>query len=1108
MLHLILGIAGTGKTTQLHEKIQACVENGGKAILIVPEQYSFESEKALYRRLGAQRALAVEVLSFTRLCDRIFRELGGLAGVYMDDTAKYLLMSVALGELGGGLHAYRKNSGSAAFVSSMCETVSELKTAGASPELLRQAAKQTSDSGFADKLEDIALIFETYQAIIDRGYSDPDDSLARACKKLEGAPFFSEYEVFIDGFMAFMGGEWKLLEQILAQSSHVWVTLTCQSLAENSKTGVFSAPTRTANRLVELARRAGSHVAAPVVLQQPYRFQNPALAHLAQDFPKLRHTAYEQETQGVACIQCEDPYDELEYIAAQISALVRQGWRYRDFALIGRSLERYLVPLQTVFARYDIPFFTDLRADVQVYPLVSGLLAALEAVRSGFDTTQMLMLAKNCITGIDRIEAAMLENYVFVWGVSGKGWTQEFVNHPEGMVEQFTAQQTEKLAQINAVRTKLVQPLERLKNGLRNCDGKGFALAIFQYLEQCGAAENLQASAQEMPDELAKPFLETGAQVWDLLIGLLDVFGGALAGVRQPLQRLIDLFRLSVATADIGELPQTLDQVIVGTADRIRPNEPRGVFVIGLNEGEFPLWGSTGGIFSAIERDRLKEQGVDLLRTPEQSALFERYFVYFALTQSSERLWMSYPQKTTAGAALAPSSAMEQAAFILGIDTSSTASLPALERVSNRKTAFDLLTRGWRDSSKTQAVLRAYFAQTSPQWMEQLETFCGVRSFRLRDRQNARALFGGQMRISPSRVEEYYNCPFSYFCRSGLKLKPRRRAEFNPMESGSIIHLVLEKVVRQYGGKGLAAVPDEQLRAEISHIIQQDLSAKITDFEGMPARFKFLFGRLVNTTFRLVRRLALEFAQSEFEPVAFELPIEMDAQVQPLELYAANGTRVIVEGVVDRVDVLNRGGQRFVRVVDYKSGRKLFNLSDVYYGLNLQMLIYLFSICEMPAPPDRIPAGVLYMPAKDSIISAERSASEDEIYKEQLKKLKMNGILLEDYEVLSAMEPGLAGVFIPVKTKKDGSFSAASSLATLAQMGYIQRKVEQLLTGLADALYEGRIDAVPAEHQGMGPCGWCDYHSICTHEDDDTVRKLAELSREEALERMKEEDND
>ena len=1101
MLHLIFGMAGAGKTTLLHERIADCVSGGGRAILLVPEQYSFESEKALYRRLGARGALQVEVLSFTRLCDRIFREYGGLAGVHLEEAAKYLLMSVALGEVGGALKIYGKNAANAAFAASMCEQISELKTAGASPEALRGAA-QDLGGAFGDKLSDIALIFDAYQAVIERGYSDPDDCLARACKRLEGRNFFAGYDVFIDGFMAFMGAEWKLLKFVLTDSPHVWAALTCMGLWQGDGTGALACAAHTAARLVRAAREAGAAVAAPVLLETPRRFVPGALAWIAQAYPQETPAPYDGAPDGVQIAACEDVYDEIEYIAGEICALVREkGYRYRDIALIGRALEPYLVPLETVFARYDIPYFADRRVDIQVHPLVNGIFCALDAVRGRFDSEAVLALAKTCISGIDAVEAGLLENYCFTWGVSGTAWAAPFVNHPDGMEGAFSDEQRERLSRINAARAALIGPLERLADSLRGCDGRGFARAIYSYLEQVDAACRLRDYAEGMEEGDARRFLDLSAQVWDAVIGLLDVFGGALAGISLPLARLTDLLRLGVSTVDIGSLPQTIDQVIAGTADRIRPNAPRAVFVIGLNEGVFPLWSSPSGIFSAAERERLRTQGVDLLRTPEQTALFERYYVYFALTQASEALWLTYPLRDAAGAARTASSAVDEVRALVGAPARGSAG-GALARAAGERSAFDAMMRHWRDDTPETAVLRSYFTEQDPARIRTLEALGAPRAFSLEGRGAARALFGTRMRISPSRAELYYECPFSYFCRVGLRLRPRRRAEFNPIESGSLIHLVLEKIVKKYGGRGLAQLNGELLRSEITAIIDADLKARIANYDEMPARFKYLFRRLVGTIQRLIERLALEFGQSAFEPAAFELPIGLDAPVQPLDLRAPDGTRVIVEGIVDRVDVLEQDGKKYVRVVDYKSGAKTFSLSDICYGLNMQMLIYLFSICEADGA---VPAGVLYMPARDSVIQAERNASGEEIQAQRLKRLRMNGILLEDRSVLSAMEPNLAGVFIPVKTKKDGSFDARSSLASLEQMGLIQREVERHLIGIAQGLADGKIGAEPVEGlSNYRPCDWCDYHAVCGHEDGDAVRRLAELDRAEAMKRMEE----
>lgn len=1105
MLTLVLGRGGTGKTHLLFEQIAQAVAQGKKCILLVPEQASFESEKQLYRKLGAKASLSTEALSFTRLCDSIFRRYGGLAGTHLDETGKLLLMSLVLGEVTDVLGVYQKNAGNAAFAAVMCETVGELKSAGVTAEQLRRTAENASLSELGNKLNDLSIIYDAFCAAVARGYDDPDDHLARACELLT-SDFFDGYHLFIDGFMAFMGGEWKLLERILSCGCDVTAAFPCEGLSVQNAPDAFAAATHTASRMVETAKRCGAQVAKPIMLDSTARYLAPALAVVAQDYPHIGTSASEIEPDGTYLSPCEDFYDELETVAAEICALVRAGYRYRDIAVVARSLERYLAPMRTVFARYDIPFFTDMRLDIEVHPLVHAVIHALGAVRTGFTSEHMLSLAQNALCGMESGQAGLLENYCFTWNVTGSGWQSAFVNNPEGMTDGFTAAQERQLVQINETREMLTKPLFALKHALLDCDGRGFATGIFSYLEQLGAGERLQMLADGMREQEAKEFLEISAQVWDALISLLDVFGGALGETRLPLTRLVDLFLLGIASIRIGVLPQTIDQVLVGTADRIRPNAPRAVFVIGLNEGEFPLWGGAGGLLSMNERELLRAQGVDLLRTAEQQALFEKYYVYFALTQASERLYLTYPQRDTAGTGLSPSSVLERIEQLFEVKITSINSQIDFARVQGEKTALDRLTRLWHEPGAERNALYAHFADTSPDLVETLEQLSGTRHYALQS-DEGQALFAGNMHLSPSRIERYNTCPFSYFCQSGLRLKVRRRAEFNPLESGSLIHFVLEQMVKQHGGAGLAALPPRTLREQVDALVREHLLARIPDFEGMPERFKYLFQRLVSTLTRLLMRLGEEFAQSEFVPVAFELPVGAD-DVPPLLLQTPAGTQITVEGVIDRVDELVRDGKRYIRVVDYKSGQKQFRLSDICHGLNLQMLIYLFALCDAPAKDDaqNMPAGVLYMPARDKIVSAERGADDVSVEKERVKLWKMSGLLLEDITSLSGMERDLAGVFIPIKRTKDGGFdSARSSLATLAQMGGIRRSIERQIITLAEQLQAGGIAACPIEGaQNVSPCEWCDYHAVCGHEEQDETRAFAALDKAEAMKKLEE----
>lgn len=1105
MLHLILGSAGTGKTTQLYQEIQETVDGGGRCILLVPEQASFENEKLLYRKLGAKNVLSVEVLSFTRLCDHVFRTYGGLAGIHMDDTARQLLMSVALESLQDSLKVYKKNAGSAPFVESVCSMVHELKTAGVTGEQLRAAADLQETEESRDKFYDIALIYDTFQAIVQQGYNDPDDHLERAAQLLEGTDYFAGCHVYVDGFVAFLGAEWKLLRQILSCGGDLTVALCCEDGNMHGSSGAFAAASATARRLTDLAKKCGSQVSLPVKCCKAYRFTADGLAHFTAEFPRLRPNRL-SDFSGAKQLSCENPDDEIEAVASQIADLVRQGYRYRDIAVIARDLERYEVTLETVFSRYGIPYFSDSSVDVQVNPLIRGILCALDAAQSRFESENILSFAKSGLLTIDSISIGLLENYCYTWGINRDAWREDFQNHPDGMKEQFSGEAQARLERINQTRAFLMDGLLFLEKGLKDCSGELFAKTVYDYLLRIDAPQAMNTMAEHMPSAEAKRFMEDSVQIWDALMGILDIFGGALGKLRFSSYRFIQLFRLAVGSLKIGTVPQTLDQVLVGTADRIRPNAPRAVFVIGLNEGVFPRWAGSGGLLSNQERESLKEDGVDLLHTANRQAQLEAYYVYFAVTQPSEKLFLSFPRQDVAGHGLAPSAVVAQAEKICGKTlTAFSDSLSALDRLNGEKTAFDLMARGWRENTPEQAALRHWFHQNRPERLMILEGMAAFKPYRLETKEG-QSLFEGDLHLSPSRLERYFNCPFSFFCETGMDLHPRRRAEFNPMESGTMIHLVLQQMMKRYGGKGLAELDDTKLREESAGFIVEALHKKISDLEAMPKRFLYLFERQVDVLVRLLRHLGQEFLQSKYETVGMELPIRENGACQPLRLQTGDGSRILVEGVVDRVDALQDEKKRYLRVVDYKTGVKKFDLSEICHGLDMQMLIYLFALCDSFGGDalENIPAGVLYMPARNDVVDAQRSLEADKLAAMRDAQLKMNGLLLEDLKSLEAMEAELHGRFIPAKKDKEGLLDRKKSdLVTYRQMRAVRDGVEMRLKGMAEKLKSGQIEALPVlkpeQRDGRTVCAYCEFAFICGHEQDDPVKELAKLDKEAAL---------
>lgn len=1103
MLRFIIGTAGTGKTTRLREEICRAARDGKRVLVLVPEQYSFGTERALYRALGAAKAMGVEVLSFTRLCDLVFREYGGLAGEALEGPSRCLYMSLALSQCQEQLRLYSGRLHGPAFLSGLVEQISEFKNAGVRPEDLRRVSEEADPGALREKAGELALIYETYQAYVDRGHLDPEDSLMRACGMLEGQSFFAGAHVFLDAFKGFTAGEFRLLEQILPQAEEVWMAATADSLYDRSRgLGLFAPVTETTARLIRMAREAGVAVAAPVELTEPVRFASPELSALERGAFRAECESWDEIPEDIRLIPSRDPYDELRRISGEIGRLVREkGFRYRDILVVGRGLERYEQPIREVFENREIPFFMDRREKLSERPLAAALLCAADAVRFRMDTDEILRLVKTGLLGLSDREISLLERYCFVWDVRGRMWAEPFRANPSGFGE-MTEQDARCLEETEGLRRRVAGPLLRLMERTELCSGAGFAEALFDYMAGCGMVQHLQ----DGPLSGDREFMEREAAAYSLLLDTMEQYAGALGEVQLPLARHAELFRLAVSAADMGRIPETLDQVTIGDAGRVRPDDPRAVFLIGATEGEFPARAAGGGFFSDPEREAMAALGVELSGTAQSRGLEETYFAYTALTCAGEKVFVSWPAADLKGGALYPSAIVRQVRRIFP-RAPEARTADELDAVWNDRTAFEAFARRAREDSPRRAALLEFLQEAGrgEDARRAASPTPGSR-WRMEDGKVSRRLFGPRMRLSPSRLEQYAQCRFAYFCAGGLGMKKLRRAELSPLQSGTVIHYVLQCMVSKYSGKGLLDLPESRRKEEIDLLLEDYLKASMGGEEGKSARFRYLFRRLSGLLQRLVARIAEEFAVSDFEPAAFELPISEQGGVQPLEFVTPAGARVTVEGVVDRADVMEKNGRRYVRVVDYKSGAKTFDLGDVYYGLNLQMLVYLFSICQNGGErlSGAVPAGVLYMPAKAGFLSASRDTGEKEAKKLQRQMLRMSGLLIDDLTVLQGMEHDVEGVFIPAKLKSDGSLDPKSSVASLEELGKIRRYVEKLICDMADTLREGEIQAVPVSHGDFDPCRYCDFRPVCGREDGDPQRAAEPLSRGEFFEKIEE----
>ena len=1108
MLHLILGRAGAGKTTYLHKLLGDFVKAGHEdLILLVPEQDSFFHERAVLDLLGERDALRVDVLSFTRLSHIVFRALGGSGGRDAGDAAQALCMSLALEAVRDKLTLFMRAD--ERIIPALLRLRRELSAAAGQPEELHHTAVRLGQ----EKIAELALILRAYDAILYErfGACDPLRILCENLLTPEGRAFFSGKIIAIDAFHGFTCVELNIIKYLLEQAADVYITLCADAPA--GEEGVFAHTRRTAAALLELANQAGIPKAAPVLLPSDRaplpRFQAPALAHLEHAFLQEAPLIYHEATEDIQLCACDDIEAECAYAASRIVKLLREDprLRCRDFAVLARDAAAYQQPFCAALRRVGIPVFEDARQPVAAQPLMRLIGAALEISSEGFSCEAIMQYLKTGLTGIDEEDIALLENYALLWRVRGNAWLRPWTAHPQGLHQDENERSEAQLDLLNRLRERVVLPLEKLRGDLCACTGISGAAALDDFLQASCVPKALSQLKEELQaNGQAIEALEL-SRVWDLCMQMLDQIAQALEDGFCGAARFRTLFGLLLSTQTLGELPQSLDAVTFGAAERVRPQNPRIVFVLGLNDGVFPQTPAGGGLILITDQDRrlLGEAGFAMRDLAPQQLDQERLMVYRTLCAGRHRLFCSWPLRSAAGDELRPSPMIRWLRERFpGIEFRDIRLLPPLEHLEGEHAGFRLLCGEHPKKSELYYALLEYF-QSKEEFQPKLLALERAASKQLDALKisdpRAAGLAKAAMQFSPSQAETYAKCPFQYFCKYHLGLRPRETADFDPLLRGNILHMFLETLLKTHGAEALLRMPAEERTAAADKILD-DYAAKHLTIEGLPARVGYLYKRLREICVQVLDRLLAELSVSRFRPVAFELRINRDQEVQPYRIRLPDGGTLWLGGKADRVDRAEVNGRQYFRVVDYKSGGKGFSLGDIFDGLNLQMLVYLFAI-QSGGKSYGLPAGVLYTQAGDRVLSIkDRRLSQDEIAKEKQKQARAAGFVLEDDDVLCAMEEGGAGLFLPAKLGKPGN------LLSLARLGRLQKAADEILTEEIMSLQAGRIPALPLyrrkESAGIsgGPCEFCDYLAVCGREPGHAVKFRQELSFKEAIERI------
>lgn len=1103
MLNFVFGRSGFGKTEYCFNEIKKLVDSGkNNIVLITPEQYNFTAEKKLLNMLGESGIKNVRNLSFTRLVNEVAKYCGGTPYPVLSAGAKAALMKKAIDSVTDELVLFGKKTGRPAFITSMLSIHDEMTSCCVLPDEMSELAANLGDKRLlADKLSDMSLILQAYNNLLEKRFLDPAGNLSRLYDMLIESEYLNGKILFIDGFNGFVADEYRIIKLMIQKAESVTVTLCTDSPENLDKYNLFAYVNNTARTLKNAAAECSKQIST-VFLKKNHRAKNDFMrlceAQLYSDSPKKIDCGSD-----AVIYRADDVNDECDYTALMIRHELESGTKASDIAVICRDMNKFRSRLSYAFRKYEIPYFDDERQDISAQPIIVFVMYLLRSVIYSFRFDDILSLAKTGLTALSQKQINLLENYIYVWSINGVAkWNTEFTNSPNGFTAELSERDKAAVEALNKSREYLVSNINKFKYSVKGGNAKDIGTEIYNALISFGADKKLVRLANEIKTLNKSELANEQQRVWELTMGILNDITRVCGDDKMSLSDYYDLFCIMAQSEDLGVLPQGIDNVQFGQADRFRADNPKIVFILGANEGEFPQNINGTSLLSENDRAVLSENNFELYSYGDILDIQEKYFAYMAASVASRKLYISYEG---AGKNDAPSSLITSVLEMLGDDYAvlRRCDIPQAVQIGSRQSAFELMAKEFDDNTEFSESLKYYF-RNDPRF-KAVENISLNNEEKLSNTVAAEKLFGKDMFLSASRVEDFFNCKFRYFCKFGLMARPRMKAQLNAMETGTAIHSVLESIIKDIGSKKLAEMQKMQIHILVDKYLREYLETQFGDSAELTQRFKYQFMRLSKMLNFVVERLAGEFSQTDFEAAAFELKIDKDGEAKPYVIPLESGS-VSIRGSIDRVDTLEKNGEKYVRVIDYKSGTKEFNLSDVLYGLNLQMFVYLFAVCnDKNCRVNGIPAGVLYMHVSKKNVDVGKKTAEADIEKSK-SEFKMKGVVLYDdeHDIVSSMEKDLKGKYIPFKF--DSSNNPKGCFASYEELGKIAKKINSLIAQMGNDLHEGKIEQNPIDGAGHDTtCEYCDYFDVCSAKKDIKKREIEKLADEQVVKKLEEE---
>lgn len=1136
-LQFIFGGAGAGKSYYLYNKIiQQSIENPKKQYLIlVPEQFTMQTQKELVTMHPRKGICNIDVLSFERLAFRVLTEMGESQRTLLEETGKSMVLRRVAQEKKKELKILGAKMDKQGYVSQMKSMVSELRQYEISTEDLEDVLEDLSSSPeLYYKLQDIKTLYQGFFDYLEGSFITQEEVLDAMGRVAPQSKKLKDSVLVLDGYTGFTPIQLQLLETLLEICEEVYVTVTVAAGEDPYKMGspheLFYLSRQTVASLLRIAKDKKISWKEYWIPEGRGEYQgrfkdNPPMAFLEKNVFRYRRKKYPKQQDAVQIYEAQNPASEMEMTAGEIRRLVRtKGYRYRDFAVITGDMQVYAPAAARAFARYEIPCFIDEKHSVFLNPFVEYLRAAVDMIVENFSYESIFRMLRCGLNDISTEEADRLENYVIAMGIRGfSRWQQEWVRSYRG-------ENPEECVQIDKIRASLVEKWEPFYKKMKTPDAsvRTYTEALYQYITANKIQEKLKEFTRNFEAEGNLSLVKEYSQIYEIVMNLLDKLVEILGDKKVRIREFKEILEAGLSEAKVGIIPPTSDQVLVGDMERTRLKDIKIVFFVGVNEGKIPKEQQAGKLLSDLNREELKgslkERGLSLAPTAKENLYTQKFYLYLNLTKPSERIYLSYSRLSSSGEAMSPSFLVAQIQKLFP-DAVREWDVPLF--AESKYGALDRLSEEMRKQDRTSPVfeeLMSWF--TSQKEYGELVNRLIDAAYYVNPQESiskgvAEALYGTELSNSASRLEQFAKCACSHFLSYGLMLRERVRYEFSMADMGTLLHNSLDLFARKVREQGKSWV---DLEDEERDTLAEDCVTEVVEKSGetillSSARNAYTINRVKRMVKRSVWALQKQLKQGEFYPALTEWAFGEKDNIDSLNFDLESGQKLHLKGRIDRIDVCqDKENHLYVKVIDYKSGTTQLDLIKLYYGLQIQLALYLNAALELEKKrfPDKFvqPAGVFYYNTKDPILNKEDVKNPENPQEEILKKLKMDGICSSEPEILQKLDRNLSAgksvesFAVPVKYTAKGTFSGNSKVANQEEFAIMMDYVQDKAKKIGREILKGNTNVNPFERQKENACEYCPYKEVCGFDEKlpgYRYRRLENYKSDELWQLMKEE---